>query len=121
MEIKGQYLSYNEYRTLGGLLDQPSFNLLEFEARKEIDKNTLGRLINLKEQTQEVKLCIYSLMNKIKEYNETKDVTSVSIDGYSETYSKPTNQEERQERSNIIYNYLIDCKLSDGTPYLYRG
>ena len=63
MEFSGQYLSYNEYRLLGGTLDQTPFNLLEFEARKEIDKKTFGRLIGLKNQKQSTKMCVYQLIN----------------------------------------------------------
>ena len=29
MEFKGQYLTYNEYKSLGGNLNQTPFNLLE--------------------------------------------------------------------------------------------
>ena len=48
MEFKGQYLSYNEYKALGGeTLDQMPFNLLEFEARRKIDSRTQNRLKNI--------------------------------------------------------------------------
>ena len=30
MEFNGQYLTYNEYKALGGSLDITPFNLLEF-------------------------------------------------------------------------------------------
>ena len=45
MEFKGQYLTYQEYKALGGTLDEMPFNLLEFNARKKIDERTFGRLI----------------------------------------------------------------------------
>ena len=121
MDFSGQYLSFNDYKYLGGTLAKMPFNLLEFEARREINKYTSNRLVNLEEQRQEVKLCTYALIDKIKKYNETSNVSSVNTDGYSETYNKPTTSEENRERMNIIDNYLIDCKLEDGTPYLYRG
>ena len=39
MEFEGQYLTYEDYKALGGTLnDQMPFNLLEFESRKQIDK-----------------------------------------------------------------------------------
>ena len=44
MEFEGQYLTYNEYKALGGRLDQTPFNILEFEARRKIDERTFERL-----------------------------------------------------------------------------
>ena len=44
MEFSGQYLTYDEYKALGGNLDITPFNLLEYEARRIIDSRTLQRL-----------------------------------------------------------------------------
>ena len=122
MEFEGQYLTYDEYKALGGLLDQMPFNLLEFEARKEVDKYTFNRLVNLETQNQEVKLCIYALIEQINSNKANLNgVASESTDGYSISYTSQNNSEISQKTRNIIETYLINCKLSDGTPYLYRG
>lgn len=122
MEFKGQYLTYQDYKALGGTLDLTPFNLLEFEARKEVDDCTYGRLKKLNTQVEDVKLCILSLMSKIKKYNEVDNgKSSESVGSYSVTYNKPVSKEEKQERKSIINSYLSECKLEDGTPYLYRG
>lgn len=122
MEFEGQYLTYNEYKAMGGLLDQTPFNLLEFEARKEVDKYTFNRLVNLETQNQEVKLCIYALIEQINSNKANLNgVASESTDGYSISYTSQNNSEISQKTRNIIETYLINCKLSDGTPYLYRG
>ena len=122
MEFKGQYLTYDEYKALGGLLDQTPFNLLEFEARKEVDKYTFNRLVNLETQNQEVKLCIYALIEQINSNKANLNgVASESTDGYSISYTSQNTSEISQKTRNIIETYLINCKLSDGTPYLYRG
>ena len=122
MEFKGQYLTYEEYKSLGGLLDLTPFNLLEFEARKEVDKYTFNRLVNLETQNQEVKLCIYALIEQINSNKANlKGVASESTDGYSISYTSQNNSEISQKTRNIIETYLINCKLADGTPYLYRG
>ena len=63
MEFTGQYLTYDEYKVLGGNLDQTPFNLSEMKARKIIDKYTQGRLIDLETQVLEVKSCVYDLIN----------------------------------------------------------
>lgn len=122
MEFEGQYLTYDEYKAMGGLLDQTPFNLLEFEARKEVDKYTFNRLVNLETQNQEVKLCIYALIEQVNSNKANLNgVASESTDGYSISYTSQNNSEISQKTRNIIETYLINCKLSDGTPYLYRG
>ena len=122
MEFTGQYLTYDEYKALGGSLDQTPFNLLEFEARKEVDKYTFNRLVNLETQNQEVKLCIYALIEQINSNKANlKGVASESTDGYSISYTNQNNAEISQKTQNIIDTYLINCKLDNGTPYLYRG
>lgn len=113
MEFNGQYLKYNEYLELGGSVAETPFNILEFEARKEIDKKTLGRLINLKEQTEETKICVFQLINLYVSINN-----GVEISGNVINYSKDKISEMTSE---IIKKYLINSKLEDGTPYLYCG
>lgn len=123
MEFKGQYLTYTEYQDLGGTLKEMPFNILEFKARKQVDNMTFNRLVNLEEQNQEVKMCEYELINKLEEYIKTADgtKTSESIDGYSVSYTQIDINERKREYGEIIRNYLGECKLEDGTPYLYCG
>jgi hypothetical protein len=73
MEFKGQYLTYEEYRALGGTLDLTPFNLLEFEARKKIDLWTDNRLVNLENSNipNEVKMCEFKIIDSVlKAYDE---------------------------------------------------
>lgn len=120
MEFNNQYLTYEEYVELGGNLQEMPFNILEFKARKKIDEFTFNRLVNLKKQKQEVKMCVYELMNTINE-QETKGKSSESIDGYSVSYANTSAREINNQYNNVIRTYLIDCKLEDGTPYMYCG
>ena len=128
MEITGQYLSYDDYKELGGSLEKTSFSILEFEARQSVDKYTFGRLKDLEEQNQEVKMCIFRLINIINSYKElevqNKAYSSETIDGYSLSFttpSKATTEARIDEIKDIVKEYLVDCKLEDGTPYLYCG
>lgn len=128
MDFNGQYLTYGEYKELGGTLDKMPFIILEFEARKEINKNTFGRIKELKEQSQEVKMCVFELVKILNSYtvkeNENKNVSSESIDGYSINYSSQPEvnlKAKKIEVNEMIETYLSECKLDDGTPYLYRG
>ena len=87
MEFKGQYLTYQEYLALGGTLDEMPFILLEFDARKRIDKRTFGRLVDKGQEYQEVKLCVYNMITILNSYSsydtQNKAISSESIDGYS--------------------------------------
>ena len=95
MDFGNQYLDYSEYKKLGGNLQQMPFNLLEFEARKEIDRNTHGRLKTLSPQSQEVKLCVNALISKIQSFQESGNVASESVDGYSVTFATPLTSDRK--------------------------
>lgn len=113
MDFSGQYLTYDEYKVLGGQLDQTPFNLLEYDARKEIDEETQGRLINLEKQIEEVKMCVWGLINLQQSINNGIDISGNVINYAS--------KEIKKAKSNIIMKNLLNCRLEDGTPYLYRG
>lgn len=128
MEFNNQYLSYEEYQSLGGTLEETPFNISELEARKNVDKYTFGRLKDLDTQIDEVKVCIYKLIGLIDTYNsydnQSKGISSESTDGYSISYGQATENVSKAKMSeikSIIKTYLAECKLEDGTPYLYAG
>lgn len=113
MEFSGQYLTYEEYKANGGTLDQTPFNILEFQARKEIDEKTFGRLINLSEKNQNVKLCVFELINLYVSINNGVDISG-NVVNYQQTQINDLVK-------SVIKKYLINEKLEDGTPYLYCG
>jgi hypothetical protein len=128
MEFKNQYLNYEEYVDLGGTLEGTPFDILEMEAQLNIDNYTFGRLKNLKNQVNEVKLCIYSIMTTLQSYADNKiankNIASETTDGYTVSYTGITTEltkAQKKEIKNIIETYLGECKLEDGTPYLYLG
>ena len=132
MEFTGQYLTYEEYKALGGSLDQTPFNLLEFEARKIIDGNTQNRLINVSEIPQEVKLCIFKLINSILKFSDegnsqNSNIASENTDGYSVTYNNISLDQienvvksKQTEINDIVYNYLLGVVVNN-VHLLYRG
>ena len=128
MEFKNQYLTYPEYMELGGTLEEAPFNILELEAQKNIDKYTFGRLKDLEEQINEVKICEYKLIELLETYNsyniQNKSVSSENTDGYSVSYSGASENVSKakiDDIKSIIKTYLAECYLEDGTPYLYVG
>ena len=127
MEFSGQYLNYEEYTSLGGTLDIMPFNILEFECRKIIDTRTQNRLKGIDTIPQEVKMCMYNMMNILKnsisEYNS--NVASENIDGYSVTYLSPQQINEaiitkNSELEDIMFSYLMHVVVN-GTSILYLG
>ena len=132
MEFSGQYLTYNEYQALGGTLDLMPFNLLEYEARKQIDLKTFNRLINLSEIPQDVKLCEYRLINEIQGYIQTTNdiasngnVASENTDGYSISYTSLGQisdivKSKDVEINDIIRTYLLNLVI-DGEHIMFVG
>ena len=125
MEFKGQYLTYQEYLTLGGTLDEMPFNLLEYNARKEIDSRTQKRFIGIGNEYEEVKLCVYNLIPAIQSYDTTqnKTISSENIDGYSISYGTPQKsftEAKNSELDDIIYKYLYGVVVN-GEHALFIG
>ena len=127
MEFEGQYLTYQEYKALGGTLDEMPFNLLEFNARKKIDERTFGRLVDKGQEYKEVKLCIYNMIITLNSYSsydtQNKAISSESTDGYSISYGTPqksTTEAKNSELEDVINSYLANV-IIDNVPVLYRG
>ena len=128
MTFEGQYLTKNEYIELGGssTIGEMPFNLLEYQARKEIDLRTDKRLVNVEQIPQEVKLCVKHLIDTIILYQSNdigKNISSESVGSYSVSYS--SNIEEiikgkNNEISDIIKKYLYGLIIND-EHVLFRG
>ena len=110
MVISGQYLTYDEYKSLGGTLDQDSFSLLEYNARKEIDLRTRNRLKNEETIPNDVKLCVYNLINTIQAYVLDSSIGKVSesVGNYSVNYGNTSEivQSKKAEIDDIILKDL---------------
>ena len=134
MDFSGQYLTWSDYKSLGGTLAEAPFNLLEFEARRRIDIRTQNRLkeIDYSDIPQEVQLCEYKLIDSIQNYANTLNgiannngVASENTDGYSVSYVSPTQIKEIIESKNneftdIITNDLFGI-IVNGEHILYCG
>ena len=116
MEFSGQYLTYEEYKAIGGTLDQTPFNLLEFEARKKIDERTQRRLIGISDIPQEVKICIFKMVELLNNYadknSKSKNVASESIDGYSISYiTAEAVREVIKSKNAELDDIIMTCLL----------
>lgn len=127
MEFNNQYLTYEEYKSLGGTLGEMPFNILELKARQVINERTQNRLKDIEKIPQEVKICVYDLINTMNKYNLSNNSTSSNIssentDGYSVTYKSGTELTEEQKKQ---YDDVMETDLYgvivDNTPILYLG
>ena len=127
MEFNNQYLTYEEYKSLGGTLGEMPFNILELKARQIINGRTQNRLKDVEKIPQEVKICMYDLIQTINKYNNSNNSTSSNIssentDGYSVTYKSGTELTEEQKKQ---YDDVMETDLYgvivDNTPILYLG
>jgi len=129
MEFEGQYLTYNEYQELGGTLDQMPFNLLEYNARKELDLNTRLRLVSETDIPQEVKMCIFELISTLTKYIQDQgfnvNYTSETIDGYSKSFATAGQiadivRAKHVELDDIIIRDLYGV-IVNNEHLIYRG
>ena len=121
------YLTYDEYKSLGGSAPAADFTLLEFKARKRIDYLTASRVQNMAQVPQAVKMCMLSIITVDSaagaEAQATKPiVTSFNTDGYSESYGKAMSvQDASASTARIIKTGLYGETDDNGVPLLYRG
>lgn len=137
MTFEGQYLTYLEYKSLiegegGSAMAEMPFNLLEFEARRQIDIRTFNRLKNGKNIPQEVKLCEYALINSINEFAKSTsnvasngNVASENTDGYSISYISADKisdivKSKQDEIEDIVRTYLLGV-IYNGEHLMYCG
>ena len=127
MEFNNQYLTYEEYKSLGGTLGEMPFNILELKARQVINERTQNRLKNIEEMPQEVKICVYDLINTMNKYNLSDNSTSSNIssentDGYSVTYKSGTEMtaEQKAQYEDVMLTDLYGV-IVNGEAILYLG
>lgn len=130
MEFSGQYLTYEQYKALGGTLKPMPFDLLEFECRRRIDERTQNRLKGITTIPQEIKLCMFKLMNVLTSYDEgldtvSRNIASENTDGYSVSYVTGSQIQEvlktkNKELDDIIMTYLSGVVINN-EHILYLG
>jgi len=122
-----QYLTYAEYHSYGGTASETAFPMLEFRARKRIDRLTFSRVQNMAEVPEAVKLCMMSLIGIDSKAGaeaqvDNPVVTSFNTDGYSESYGKALSVEDADKTMSASIRSMLWGETDDnGTPLLYRG
>lgn len=119
------YLTYTEYKEIGGILEETAFNRNIDRACGIIDNATHNRIECMTEVPQKVKPLCRDLLEYLVENNTVKIVTSRSQSAggvsESESYATKTADDVYGDIQNMIYDYLLNVTDDNGTPLLYRG
>lgn len=100
--LNDKYLTYNEFLSLGGMIDELNFNYYELTARKKLDYITSNRI---KEVTDDIKFCMVKIINYY--YNRqsgipnSDDIQSFKNDEVSITYKTITGESRTSEERLI--------------------
>lgn len=131
------YLTYEEYQSMGGTLDETTFNDYYYQAKALIDYVTFNRLVNDTTFPIELKYCVFRLIKVLQQQNDALSmgwksdgssepaIASQSNDGVSISYNVPRADLlfslSRTESEDMIRQYLVDVRNEAGKRVLYRG
>lgn len=132
------YLTYSEYQSMGGTLDETTFNDFEFQARTQIDWYTFNRLQKETQLPEAVQRCMYRLINLLIVAANAEGsgadpatssggaaIASQSNDGVSISYNVLSASEAVQVSKDqieaTVNMYLQSVMNSLGQKVLYRG
>ena len=114
-----EYLTYEEYKNMGGTLSETAFFTYGYEAEMKIKNATFDRITV---PSEAIKRCIVRITDVISKADiTTAKISSYSHDGFSQTFSQPSSASYEKEMRKIIRTYLINEIADDGTPLLYCG
>lgn len=121
-----QYLTYEEYQKIGGVLDLTAFSRHIDRACCFLRNETRGRIDQMRYTPDVVKPCVRDLVEHFAANIETgKAVTnrSQSAGGVSESISYDVKSASliNEEAQNIVYDYLAGVADDYYTPLIYRG
>lgn len=120
------YLTYTEYKEIGGTLEETAFNRNIDRACGVIDNATHNRIECMAEVPQRVK----ALCRDLVEYLARNDTTEIAVTSRSqsaggvsesESYATKTADDMYGDIQNMIYDYLLNVTDDNGIPLLYRG
>lgn len=113
------YITYEEYMSLGGMVDEDTFVILERKAQRIVDDITFYRIQYLKIIPDEIKEVLTEFINKLGQSNtirssKTNTIMGSNVDDivqYSNgvetiTWRKPTSEEETKEMTKYAQTCL---------------
>lgn len=120
------YLTYEEYIEVGGILEPTAFDRFSIRAFSRVAQETHGRLDTMAEIPIQVKhLCRDLIEYMHNNLNQDKALSGASQSqggaSESESYINKTYSDIEKDIEAIIVDYLLMLKDDEGTPLLYRG
>lgn len=116
------YLSYADYRTWGGTMEETDFNRYEYRAEKLIDEETFGRVKEISPVPEEVKRLTFELVTLVQKADVSNDtVSSERVGNWQKSYRGVSQAAYTRAGKSIIRTYLSGIYTSEGVPLLYRG
>ena len=133
------YLTYAEYTSMGGTLEESAYTLYEFRAESIINWYTFNRLKNDTTFPDEVKKCMYMLISLLVAQDKAmggdgsgsggggnpSQIASQSNDGVSVSYSIMSTDDlikyRQKELDEIVQRTLQGVMNELGRRLLYRG
>ena len=113
------YLTFEEYKSYGGTLDETTFNDFEFEASTWIDWYTFNRLQNETEFSERVKRCAYKLIQLAKLKSDAlsmgaQTVSKTDAEGHTTTWeTSAVIESQSNDGVSISYNTLSASEAYD--------
>ena len=120
------YLTYNEYKEIGGNIDETAFKRNIDRACGIIDNATYNRIEGMTEVPQKAKALCRDLVEYFAEnFGSSKQISSHSQSAgplsESESFVVRSIEERAGEISDMVKDYLLNEVDDKGTPLLYRG
>ena len=112
------YLTYADYKGLGGKIEEKEYKAYERAARRKIDHYTHNRVRELEEAPKEVKECVYDLINYLYSLADAgdKEIERERTDTYEVYYSISRKRDLKEDKvKSIVKENLTHTGL------LYRG
>lgn len=118
------YLTYDEYRNIGGTLDETAFNRNIDRVCGIVTNATHNRIEAMHGVPKEVKSVCRDLVEYLAQSFDSRiTARSQSAGGVSESesYATKSSEEVATDVRTMLIDYLGSVTDKNGTPLLYRG
>lgn len=121
-----RYLTFDEYKQIGGELEEAAFLRNIDRASLMIDRHTQSRLKGFEELPEEVKplcrdLVEYIAYNVVEKPNVSSKSQSIGGLSESENYTVKTAVDYINDIAYLMENYLSEVVTKSGVCVLYKG
>jgi hypothetical protein len=110
------YLTYEEYKDMGGKLSETDFLRHEHAARKEIDSLTFNRLQEVEPIPEDLKMCVLELVQQ----GYCGSLTGEDWTSQGSGKLSGTKESTKGKAAELIRKYL-DGMSVNGVPVFYCG